>query len=195
MTQSIRLCISAPFSLSHFLTDSFPTRKAEMGLCDRKHSLGDGPSLGLTGTFDPFGEELKALSSHQALNITSSAGPGQRQHAMGRKQSREKLQGGRGGGTRKGLPLGSRCPECWGQANSPRGSTLNQGSMPALPLLPAWERPAASVFVFVLKTTEPSWGISLKMKCSTILNCVPRSPGIPSAPDTSLLHRPWPRRQ
>lgn len=170
MTQSIRLCISALFSLSHFLTDSFPTRKAEMGLCDRKHSLADGPSLGLTGTFDPLGEEL-------ALDITSSAGPGQRQHAMGRKQSRDKLQGGRGGGTRMSLPLGSRCLERWGQANSPRGSTLNWGSMPALPLLPAWERPAASVFAFVLKTTEPSWGTSLKMKCSTVRNCVPRSPG------------------
>lgn len=60
------------------------------------------------------------------------------------------------------LPLGTRCLEHWGQANFPRGSTLNQGSMPALPLLPAWERPAASVFVFVLKTIEPSQGVSLK---------------------------------
>lgn len=98
MTQSICLCISALLSLSHFLTYSFPTRKAEMGLCDMKQSLGNGPSLGLTGTFDPLGKNWlsSCLSAHQTLSITSSAGPGQCQHTMGWRQSCRKLQRGRG---------------------------------------------------------------------------------------------------
>lgn len=131
MTQSIRLCISAPFSLSHFLTDSFPTRKAEMGLCDRKHSLGNGPSLGLTGTFDPLGEEPARRHSHptRLLNITSSAGPGQPTPACYGKEAEPREAPGRSGWWYPdGSALGVSVPEHWGQANSPRGSTLSQGS-------------------------------------------------------------------
>lgn len=40
------------------------------------------------------------------------------------------------------------------------------------------------------KTIEPSQGMSLEVKCSTILNCVPRSPGIPRAPNTSCSPSP-----
>lgn len=90
MTQNMCLCISALLSLPHFLTDSFPTRKAEMGLCDGKHSLGNGPRLGLTKGYlvlwgkNPFQRLSSSLSSHPALpRITYSAGPGQCQHAIG----------------------------------------------------------------------------------------------------------------
>lgn len=41
-----------------------------MGLCDMNRSLGNGPSLGLTGTFDPFGKNQFQRRSHPASHPT-----------------------------------------------------------------------------------------------------------------------------
>lgn len=146
---------------------------------DRKHSLGSGPSLGLTGGH----LVLWGRTSSKGALIQFLLPPSLTEHH---------------------LFSGSRAtPGCHGVEGEPREALERRGGGGGV-VVPGWSctgvqltlpgarpptREACQLFFTAslgetsslpfLKTIEPSQGISLETKCSTIFDCVPRSPVLP----------------